>query len=73
MASMLACSSTQPIAGVLAFGYPFHPPGKPDKLRTDHFADITKLGDGKISPVCLGGPNVQANVLIFQKFCIMLY
>jgi len=40
MASMLACSSTQPIAGVLAFGYPFHPPGKPDKLRTDHFADI---------------------------------
>ena len=23
-------------AGVVAFGYPFHPPGKPDKLRTDH-------------------------------------
>jgi hypothetical protein len=40
MASMLACTSTQPIAGVLAFGYPFHPPGKLDKLRTDHFADI---------------------------------
>ena len=40
MASMLACSSTQPIVGVLAFGYPFHPPGKPEKLRTDHFADI---------------------------------
>lgn len=23
-------------AGVVAFGYPFHPPGKPDKLRTAH-------------------------------------
>ncbi|WP_372761371.1 alpha/beta family hydrolase [Pseudoalteromonas sp.] len=40
MASMLACTSEQPILAVLAFGYPFHPPGKPEKLRTDHFADI---------------------------------
>lgn len=37
------------------------------------FADVTKLRDRKISPVCVGGPSVQANVLIFQKFCIMLY
>lgn len=40
MASMLACSTCHPVLGVLAFGYPFHPPGKPEKLRTDHFADI---------------------------------
>ena len=40
MASMLACSTSHPVLGVLAFGYPFHPPGKPEKLRTDHFADI---------------------------------
>lgn len=40
MASMLACSSEQSLSGVIAFGYPFHPPGKPEKLRTDHFADI---------------------------------
>ncbi|KAA1163674.1 alpha/beta hydrolase [Pseudoalteromonas fuliginea] len=40
MASMLACTTEQPVLGVLAFGYPFHPPGKPEKLRTDHFADI---------------------------------
>jgi predicted alpha/beta-hydrolase family hydrolase len=40
MASMLACTTKQPIKGVIAFGYPFHPPGKPDKLRTEHFADI---------------------------------
>jgi uncharacterized protein len=25
-----------PVAGLIAFGYPFHPPGKPDKLRTGH-------------------------------------
>ena len=40
IASMLACTTEQPVLGVLAFGYPFHPPGKPEQLRTDHFADI---------------------------------
>jgi len=39
MASLLAAEQEQagqPVAGVVALGYPFHPPGKPDKLRTDH-------------------------------------
>lgn len=27
------------LEGLLLFGYPFHPPGKPDKLRTEHLAD----------------------------------
>ncbi|MDP2635080.1 MULTISPECIES: alpha/beta family hydrolase [unclassified Pseudoalteromonas] len=40
MASMLACETDKKINGVLAFGYPFHPPGKPEKLRIDHFGDI---------------------------------
>lgn len=40
MASMLACTTKQPVKGVIAFGYPFHPPGKPEKLRTEHFGDI---------------------------------
>lgn len=26
--------------GVICFGYPFHPPGKPEKTRLDHFADM---------------------------------
>lgn len=38
VASHLALSA--PVRGVVAFGYPFHPPGKPDKLRTDHLPDI---------------------------------
>jgi len=24
----------------IAYGYPFHPPGKPEKLRTEHLADM---------------------------------
>ncbi|MDK2594850.1 alpha/beta fold hydrolase [Pseudoalteromonas obscura] len=40
MASMLVCESDSPIKGVIAFGYPFHPPGKPEKLRIEHMGDI---------------------------------
>ncbi len=29
------------VAGLVLLSYPLHPPGKPDKLRTDHFGDIT--------------------------------
>jgi predicted alpha/beta-hydrolase family hydrolase len=28
------------IAGVVVLGYPLHPPGKPEQLRTTHLADI---------------------------------
>jgi len=28
------------IAGLLCFGYPFHPPGKPEQLRTRHLAAL---------------------------------
>lgn len=27
-------------AGMLFYGYPLHPPGKPDKLRVDHWPDV---------------------------------
>jgi predicted alpha/beta-hydrolase family hydrolase len=30
-----------PSAGLVLISYPLHPPGKPDKLRTDHLPDIT--------------------------------
>lgn len=38
MASLIAAS--QPVRGLVCLGYPFHPPGKPEKLRTAHLADI---------------------------------
>lgn len=37
MASMLAAEKPGIADGLLVFGYPFHPPGKPDRLRVDHF------------------------------------
>lgn len=27
-------------SGVIAMGYPFHPPGKPEKTRTEHLKDL---------------------------------
>ncbi|WP_372999632.1 alpha/beta family hydrolase [Marinobacter sp.] len=39
MASILA-SQREDIDGVVCFGYPFHPPGKPDRWRTGHFQDL---------------------------------
>ena len=30
------------VKGAIAFGYPFHPPGKPEKTRTDHLKTVTK-------------------------------
>jgi predicted alpha/beta-hydrolase family hydrolase len=34
MASMVA--DEMKVRGLVCFGYPFHPPGKPDRLRTKH-------------------------------------
>lgn len=28
------------VDGVIAMGYPFHPPGKPEKTRTEHLTDL---------------------------------
>ena len=42
VASMLADElfATGRIAGLLCLGYPFHPPGKPEQLRTKHLAAL---------------------------------
>ena len=34
IASMVADRAA--VDGVICFGYPFHPPGKPDRLRVEH-------------------------------------
>jgi len=38
MASLIA--DAQAVAGLVVYGYPFHPPGKPDRLRTGHLATL---------------------------------
>ncbi|MCF2950112.1 alpha/beta hydrolase [Paraglaciecola aquimarina] len=40
MASMLVQDS--PAKGCICMGYPFHPPGKPEKLRTAHLGEMQK-------------------------------
>lgn len=43
MCSMLAAGTDgppEPVAGLVLLSYPLHPPGKPDSLRVEHFADI---------------------------------
>ena len=32
-----------PCRGVICLGYPFHPPGRPDKLRTGHLERLKRL------------------------------
>ena len=43
MATLLAAQSVETplFQAVFCLGYPFHPPGKPEKTRTDHFPDIS--------------------------------
>ncbi len=38
IASMIA--DAQGVRGLVCLGYPFHPPGKPDRLRVAHLADL---------------------------------
>lgn len=39
MASYLAAEGA-PMAGLVLYAYPLHPPGKPERLRRDHLAAI---------------------------------
>ena len=46
MASMIAAGSEDlddpsDIGALVCLGYPFHPPGRPEKLRVDHLTEIT--------------------------------
>ncbi|MDE0161022.1 MAG: dienelactone hydrolase [Acidimicrobiaceae bacterium] len=36
----MAVAEGLPAAGLVLLSYPLHPPGKPEKLRVDHFGDI---------------------------------
>ena len=42
MATLLASDPAyaNKLDGLVVAGYPFHPPGKPDRLRTEHFPDL---------------------------------
>ncbi|GGI09501.1 alpha/beta hydrolase family protein [Egicoccus halophilus] len=41
LATAMAAAEDRPAAaGLLFYGYPLHPPGKPDKLRVDHWPSV---------------------------------
>lgn len=40
MATVLASEGVEAVDGVVCFGYPFHPPGKLDRWRTDHLESV---------------------------------
>ena len=40
IATQVAASGAPDVAALILLGYPLHPPGEPDKLRTSHLADI---------------------------------
>ena len=40
VASMAVAAGVVDAVGLLFYGYPLHPPGKPDKLRVDHWIDV---------------------------------
>lgn len=40
MATLLAAAAAPRLAGVLCYGYPFHPVGKPEVLRTEHLGTL---------------------------------
>lgn len=41
LTSMVAAEHPGAVAALTLFSYPLHPPGKPERLRTGHFAAIT--------------------------------
>ena len=41
VASLIAANAPAQVKGCACLGYPFHPAGKPDKLRTDHLMTIS--------------------------------
>lgn len=51
----MAVADGLPAAGVLLYGYPLHPPGKPDRLRVDHWPHLdvpTLFLQGDRDPFC---------------------
>jgi predicted alpha/beta-hydrolase family hydrolase len=55
VASMIADElfGTRQVAGLVCFGYPFHPPSRPDQLRTKHLVSLqcpTLIVQGESDP-----------------------
>jgi predicted alpha/beta-hydrolase family hydrolase len=69
MASMLA--DELGVTGLVCLGYPFHPPGRPERTRTAHLATLrtpTLIVQGTRDP--FGGPEEVAQYALSQSIAI---
>lgn len=72
IATHLAAQGDQ-LAGVFALGYPLHPPGKPDQLRSAHLSDITVpvlIAQGEFDP--FGTPSELTPVIAAMRSRVTL-
>jgi predicted alpha/beta-hydrolase family hydrolase len=77
IASQVAASGQEGIAGLVFLGYPLHPPGRPDKLRSKHLPDIRApmlfvqgsrdaFGTPEELRAILGGLGVAADISVVE-------
>ena len=67
MASMIAEEAG--VSGVICLGYPFHPPGKPERIRVEHLKSLTRpvlILQGTRDP--FGGPEDVAGYVFPDNF-----
>ncbi|MCB1022939.1 MAG: alpha/beta hydrolase [Acidobacteria bacterium] len=70
IASMIA--DEPGLAGIICLGYPFHPPGRPEKLRTGHLEEIkipTLIVQGERDP--FGTPDDVAQYKLSKKIKVV--
>jgi predicted alpha/beta-hydrolase family hydrolase len=77
IASQVAAAGHEGIAGLVFLGYPLHPPGRPDKLRSKHLPDIRApmlfvqgsrdaFGTPEELRAALGGLEVAADICVVE-------
>jgi uncharacterized protein len=77
IASQVAAAGQEGIAGLVFLGYPLHPPGRPDKLRSKHLPDIgapmlfvqgsrDAFGTPEELRAVLGGLEVAADICVVE-------
>ncbi len=69
IASMALAENNELAAGLILLGYPFAPPGKPEKLRTEHFPSIqspTLIAQGERDT--FGGETFISNLTLPTNF-----
>jgi len=71
MASVLISQEPLIAKGLVCLGYPFHPPGRPENMRTEHLAGISApvlICQGERDP--FGGPDLVSSLNLPGNFSL---